>query len=347
MLALIVLLLSILKANDAQQSTCCSSCESKLLTNAFYTINNRAKNYCLFLGCLNSCGIGTELTLPCNRIDPANSNLPQNYLCEACPYGKYRNDVNTQPSCQTCSPCGKGSIETVTCNGAADSVCTPCNAGYIKSSNQCFQCNSAISPQTFANPDTLASCDACTVCNTNQSWSTDCTSVSNRRCKDCSIGTMASAVNSASCNICASGYFRPQANAACILCATAGSTYSCGTQKYGLCTTNADGGQRTCAFCDGHSNSGSTKCNAGFGVSVVCDGTGSVNPTCQPCGPGYDRVSTSSYTDIQRCNKCGTGKYKAGTGSQACISCTVIASSNAAFAAWDVGQIAESNTCPW
>jgi hypothetical protein len=333
MRALLLALIALSGVDLARGNTCCNQCIAYIVQSG-QTISF-ADQRCRSLGCATGiCPMGQQTSSVCQQV-----------FCESCPSGTYRNNVNTQASCVPCTTCAAGEVETVACSATINRQCRACGTGNIVVNNQCVQCNSGIDPKTYAS-STRTQCLNCDDCSTSQYWSVDCTSGTNRKCETCPVGTMASSINSASCSLCASGYYRQ--GQSCIVCQTAGSQYPCGSQRYAICSfAAATGGLRSCTnYCDGHSNAASTKCAAGKGVSQICDGTSTVNPSCQTCGPGFDRVDGTFYLEIQRCNKCGTGKFKDVTGTAACSPC-----SNAGlygkYFPWDVGTAATSNTCPW
>ena len=253
--------------------------------------------------------------------------------CTTCETGYYR-DQNTAPfrACVACTVCSPGSIETTACSTLFNRACLPCNPQEVVINNQCVSCTAG----TYTSSDRL-SCPACSVCAAPAYYLRNgdaCTLTQNTVCTLCPDNKGTSGNDLASCDTCAAGYFRQQAQTDffCARCLD----YPCAINQYISCIN----GVRQCLACPGQT--ASTKCPVGQEPDKVCDGRSLQSSVCQDCRAGSERPS-GSVSLI--CEKCKTGFYKTAAGVNNCVACTN-APGNGTYLPWG-NTLANTQDCIW
>lgn len=282
-----------------------------------------------------TCGVGQETQTACG----GTSNI----VCQSCPSGKYRDNVNTQTACVDCAVC-KTSLRQYRqgCTATSNEQCPVCPEGNIvnvgPTTDSCQLCGGGTYARASDN-----TCATCKTCARTEKQTSACLSTGDRTCAACGDNRYTLAVNADTCAGCIQSYYLTGAGS-CALCADS----SCGNGNYRTCSfTEAGGGTRTCGACEGQTESGSTKCDAGKGVSTRCEGTGTVAVTCSPCGEGLERPNgTPLVGNIQACVACGLGFFKNVTGVANCGACTNKPGDNTQYVSWGTTS-PSANACPW
>jgi hypothetical protein len=268
--------------------------------------------------------------------------------CSTCAAGKYRNDLNTLV-CADCKTCSTALRERRTpCGPVYDRTCVQCSAGNIVTGadlDTCTECNAGAYLGTYARASDNT-CVKCYDCPRTEGVATPCQKHADRTCAACPTNQRAPQLNG-DCRGCVGGYVWGVSG--CIPCSQA----ACGLTQYIKCTTSVDlMGGRDCLHCQGHNHASSTKCAAGYGVSVFCAGDKQEAIACTACAAGTERpdgtamvANAGNTVQIQQCKACATGKYKVGTGTGDCQACTNKPGDNSVYAAWTA--TAGSSVCPW
>jgi len=284
-----------------------------------------------------TCGVGQETQTECGGTT--------NIVCRDCPSGKYRDSgmVNTLTPCATCRTCDRSLRQYRTgCSASSNEQCPACPEGNIVSvgttTDSCQQCGDGTYARASDN-----TCATCKTCARTERQTSACLSTGDRMCAACGDNRYTLAVNADTCAGCIQSYYLTGAGS-CALCADS----SCGNGNYRTCSfTEAGGGTRTCGACEGQTESGSTKCDAGKGVSTRCNGMGTDAVTCAPCGPGLERpIGTPLVGNIQACVACGLGFFKNATGVANCGACTNKPANNTQYVSWGTTS-PSANACPW
>ncbi len=191
-------------------------------------------------------------------------------------------------------------------------------------------------------------CRTCTNCPRTSKLTTQCASTGDSQCTACTQYERTTSLNAGTCDGCVSGYIWTQGltqNGNCVPCN--GENGGCPEGNYVNCYTNTDGmGVSQCVACQGHTASGATACDAGYGVTRKCAGTEIAQAPCALCPAGTERPSSTPMVDgIQKCVACWVGKFKAGASSAACRACTK-KPANSEYVAWGLTE-AGSDACPW
>ena len=332
----------------------CRKCNSELCNTGVYAFgyyvqrcNDLSDRICLPCG---TCAIGTYELSPCR--DP---NESFNTDCRACPPGKYRS-TTAQSACQNCAVCSTAQRQRNTpCTTTENNRCTACALGQIVTGAGLDTCSTCGAGKYADNANNV--CADCRTCARTHRQTAGCAPEGDRQCEACPPETnrVTTVTNSVHCAACREGYYNTGAGVnsnepSCAVCAT--STCAAGT--YVSCTTSDLMGSRSCLWCQGHSNTDSTKCAANRGVPKACFGTSTENVQCADCPAGTERpegtamVSVSlgsASVQIQQCMACGTGKYKVTTSNTACINCTN-KPDNSQYVSWGTRTPASSD-CPW
>lgn len=273
----------------------------------------------------------------------------RNRECSTCAAGKYRNDLNTAV-CTDCKTCSTAQRERRTpCGPVYDRTCVQCGAGNIVTGTDldtCTECNAGAYMGTYARASDNT-CVRCYDCPRTHGVDTPCQKHADRTCAVCPTNQRAPQLNG-DCRGCIAGYVWGVSG--CILCEQA----TCGLTQYIKCTTTSGDqmGGRDCLYCQGHNHASSTKCAAGYGVSMFCAGDKLEAIACAACAAGTERpdgtamvANAGNTVQIQQCKACATGKYKVGAGAGDCQACANKPGINSVYAAWTV--TAGSSVCPW
>lgn len=297
-----------------------------------------------------TCGIGTEQTAGCRDPHPDSD-----VTCPPCESGKYRS-TTAQSACQNCAVCSTAQRQRNTpCTTTENNRCTACALGQIVTGAGLDTCSTCGAGKYADNANNV--CADCRTCARTHRQTAGCAPEGDRQCEACPPETnrVTTVTNSVHCAACREGYYNTGAGGnsnepSCAVCATS----VCAAGTYVSCTTSDLMGSRSCLWCQGHSNTDSTKCAANRGVPKACFGTSTENVQCMDCPAGTERpegtpmVSVSlgdRSVQIQQCMACGTGKYKLTTSNTACIDCTN-KPDNSQYVSWGTRTPASSD-CPW
>ena len=246
------------------------------------------------------------------------ADLPQEFICDSCPIGKFTNSVGIDNSCKSCPigyhqnerglqycfkcPAGKyvneqGSPECFQCsvndfqNSPGKNFCKSCPAGYANIEMGSTSCN-AVPPGSYYLHGKVYECDPGYFC-----------SGLDAKQLECRPGTYAAVARSTSCTNCAPGKFSN--NKSTVVC------QDCNRNEY-----QPDPRDHTyCAKCPAGwlSDVGSTKCQsceAGKYSSII-------GQACKICSAGLYR---SSGGDATKCFLCPAG-FASAEGSVKCEIC--------------------------
>jgi hypothetical protein len=337
------------------RADCCDDCYAKLITQDIdrTDLYNEVIYDCYQVyKCETPCGLGQQYRISCSSVTVTYGNtLSQNQLlCETCPSGKYRNNVQTQPACAACTTCQSNQKMTVECTATGNRQCQACGPGFIVvGKTECKECNSGTNPGTYANAAQTA-CVGCKNCGVFQRMTSDCSSTQDRQCANCGPNQRALSTNAGSCQGCNQFYVRGENG--CAVCN--GENAACLAGYWINCQfSDAIGGYRTCDVCMGQADvvaPGSNQlCAVGFGVAKRCTGKDTEKTMCVPCAKGTERGPDTPLVDevYQGCAKCGTGKFKIDDGSALCGDCSNKPADNSRYDVWPSTQAASTATCPW
>jgi hypothetical protein len=301
--------------------------------------------------CETPCGLGQEYRRACSALTVTYGTLTADeLLCQACPSGKYRSNVQTQAKCDTCRTCQSNQKMIVECTATGNRQCETCGSGHIVvGKTECKSCNSDTYPGTYANA-AQTECVKCKNCGVFQRMTSDCLSTQDRQCEACGPNQRALSTNAGSCQGCNQFYVR--GTNGCAVCN--GENAACNAGYWINCQfSDAIGGHRTCEFCMGQVDvlpTGSNQlCAVGFGVAKRCTGKDTEKTMCVPCAKGTERGPDTPLVDkvYQGCAKCGTGKFKTEDTSALCGDCSNKPADNSRYDVWPSTQAAITATCPW
>lgn len=257
---------------------------------------------------------------------------------KTCAAGEYYECTDRYgPRCRACTTCGVGTYASTPCGGSQNAVCTACPA---------CPAGSYVSRACGGSQVTL--CTACTICYPGAFVSAECQAngvvTQNRQCQACVSPLSSSAQNSAYCNSCIAGYYRP-AGGVCQQCvATRAWVDDCASKAgYIVCDgVNPYG----CVSCTGSGQNGKAYCGVGKQASKSCSvpvygAEMGADAVCVDCPVGYNNMNAALF-----CSPCPTGFYVTTTGAQYCVSCNNKPGPNSVYTSWN-GTVAGSNKCPW
>jgi hypothetical protein len=237
--------------------------------------------------------------------------------CLACSSGKYKEVINDDIMCQTCSANSQSQQSTA-------SVRCVCNSGFqgtAVTGSDCVLCNNTSYKSS-------AGTEACTQC-----LDTQHTSVLPRTQQSdchCNVGYTGTDI---SCTACGVGEYKSTVgNVACDTCIDSTHTLSASTTVNDcVCNAGFIGANGNCQQCTAGKYSSANNCQdcplysdalAGSDDIVDCTcntGYTRSGDTCDiSCGPGFEGDEIS---EANSCIPCSAGKYKSTTGSETCLNC--------------------------